>query len=488
MNKKQIIIMALISMITAVTLFVYGFATTKYNEASLLYQVYLNGKKIGIIENKDKLYSMINEEQKEIKDKYNVVNVYPPNNLKLSKLYTYRGQVSNVDTIYQKIELEDDFTIKGFAITIKKDDKEPIIINVLDKKIFNDAIKSFILAFLSEEQYNNYLNNEQKEIIDVGNMIENMYFEEKITVKEMYISVNDKIFTNSNELSQYLLFGDNFEKKVYEVKTGDTIVSIAENNQLNSQEFLIANPKYDSEESLLALGEEVNVSLINPMITLVYQLYSVEDVEQYFEKNVVYDKSKPSSYSKITQTGVNGITRVTSRYAVINGEQSQGIVKLSEEVIREKIDQVTTKGQRYSGGGSYINIDGDWGWPTNSGYIITSPYGWRWGSFHEGIDIALGYGSGSPIYSVAAGTVVDVTYQSKGGKMIIIDHGNNIYTMYAHLSAQLVSEGQTVNRGDVIGKMGSTGYVTGPHLHFSVSVGMPYTGSYKFISPLSLYK
>ena len=488
MQKKENIISILIGLVTAVIVFSLNGITEKPLEANMLYQVYLNGENIGIIEDKDGLYDLINDKQKEIKDKYEVDSVYPPNDFEITKLLTYNEKVDNINSIYNKIEEVDNFTIKGYIVSIKPEEGETITFNILDKEIFNEAINSFILAFVDEDDYNNYLNNEQEEIVEVGKIIESMYFDETITIKEAYISVKDKIYTDSTELSQYLLFGSNSEKKTYIVKEGDTIASVSEDNKLNPQEFLIANPKFASEESLLAINDTVNITLIDPVVTLTYQLYSVEDVEQYFEKTTVYDKSKPSSYSEITQPGVNGITRVTSRYAVVNGEQSQGIIKVSEEVIREKVDQVTTKGRKTYNYGTYVNIDGDWAWPTNSGYIITSPYGWRWGKYHEGMDIALGYGIGSPIYSIGDGVVADVLYQKTGGKMIIIDHGNNLFSMYAHLDSQLVKKGQTVSRAQKIGTMGNTGFTTGPHLHLSVSQGMPYTAGYKFFNPLSLYK
>lgn len=488
MQKKETIVSILIGLVTAVAIFSLNSIMKEKEIANALYQVYLNGDVIGVIEDKDKLYELINDKQKEIKNKYKVDSVYPPNDFEITKYYTYDDEIDDINAIYSKIEEADDFTIMGYTVSIKPEEGDLITFNVLEKNIFEEAVNSFILAFVDEEDYNNYLNNEQEEIVEVGKIIENMYFDETITIKEAYISVKDKIYTDSVELSQYLLFGNNAEKKTYKVKEGDTIASVSEANKLNPQEFLIANPKFTSEESLLALNDTVNITLIDPVMTLTYQLYSVEDVEQYFEKTTVYDKSKPSSYSEITQAGVNGITRVTSRYAVINGEQSQGIVKVSEEVIREKVDQVTTKGKKTYYYGTPVNLDGDWAWPTNSGYIITSQYGWRWGKYHEGVDIALGYGIGSPIYSIGDGVVVDVLYQNTGGKMIIIDHGNNIFSMYAHLNSQLVKEGQTVKRAEKIGTMGNTGFTTGPHLHLSVSQGMPYTAGYKFINPLSLYR
>jgi murein DD-endopeptidase MepM/ murein hydrolase activator NlpD len=73
------------------------------------------------------------------------------------------------------------------------------------------------------------------------------------------------------------------------------------------------------------------------------------------------------------------------------------------------------------------------------------------------------------------------------GNYIIINHGNGIYTLYAHMIRLNVSPGQTVRKGQVIGALGQTGRATGPHLHFGVYIGMPYQGG-KPINPLELYK
>ena len=75
---------------------------------------------------------------------------------------------------------------------------------------------------------------------------------------------------------------------------------------------------------------------------------------------------------------------------------------------------------------------------------------------------------GSPIVAAAAGRVIDVGNYFFSGNIIVIDHGQGFLTLYAHLSSMGVAVGDLVNRGDEIGKVGSTGRVTGPHLHFSV--------------------
>ena len=105
-------------------------------------------------------------------------------------------------------------------------------------------------------------------------------------------------------------------------------------------------------------------------------------------------------------------------------------------------------------------------WPASG--PITSPYGMRWGSLHPGIDI--GAGMGAPIYAAASGRVILAGYSGGYGNLIVIDHGNGLATAYAHQSRLAASVGQDVSQGDVIGYVGSTGFSTGPHLHFEVRV------------------
>ncbi len=498
MKIKDKIITFLISGITGVLLCMFGFVDKYYDDATVAYQVYLNGEKIGLIKDEETLYNIIDNKQESIKKKYGVDTVYPPNGFDIEKTLTYDNEISSTESVYKKIEELDDFTVKGYVVTIKgteEDDegnqtKKDTIINVLDKELFESAIETFVVSFFDDEKmYYNYMSNDQEEIVDTGKIIESMYFEEDITIKEAYISINEKIYIDEVELSQFLLFGNKTEQKSYTVKAGDTIPKVAEDHQLNAKELLIANPIYTSEDSLLAVGDVVNTTLIDPQITFTYEVYSVSDQEQYYEKKTVYDNTKPSDFNEITQSGVVGITRLTEKYKVTNGEDSEGIEKVAEEVIIEKVDQITTKGKRYYITGEYIDMGGDWGWPTNSGYRITSGFKWRWGKMHTAIDIS-GTGRGSPIYSASDGVVVRAE-DGKGslwslGKFVIIKHANNYYTEYAHMDSIKVSVGQTVSKGTIVGTMGDTGRSTGVHLHFAVAVGEPYRGG-KFFNPLELY-
>ena len=109
-------------------------------------------------------------------------------------------------------------------------------------------------------------------------------------------------------------------------------------------------------------------------------------------------------------------------------------------------------------------------WPVSG--PVTSSFGWRihpifgYKKFHTGIDIGAGYGA--PIHAADSGTVIYATWMSGYGNVIIIDHGRGISTLYAHQSSLAVGNGARVSRGQTIGYVGSTGFSTGPHLHFEV--------------------
>jgi murein DD-endopeptidase MepM/ murein hydrolase activator NlpD len=105
-------------------------------------------------------------------------------------------------------------------------------------------------------------------------------------------------------------------------------------------------------------------------------------------------------------------------------------------------------------------------WPVNG--PVTSPFGWRWGRMHQGIDI--GVGTGTPIRAAASGTVIYCGWESGYGNLVVLDNGGNLATAYAHQSSIAVACGQQVSQGDVIGYVGCTGHCTGPHLHFEVRI------------------
>lgn len=125
---------------------------------------------------------------------------------------------------------------------------------------------------------------------------------------------------------------------------------------------------------------------------------------------------------------------------------------------------------------------GRFAWPCPGFYVLTSGFGPRWGRQHSGIDISSAGISGAPVVASLSGTVTMVStgcshnYPKSGscgcgggyGNYVVVTHANGFSTLYAHMSSVAVSYGQSVNQEDVLGYVGSTGFSTGPHLHYEV--------------------
>jgi len=119
-------------------------------------------------------------------------------------------------------------------------------------------------------------------------------------------------------------------------------------------------------------------------------------------------------------------------------------------------------------------------WPLNG--RLTSRFGPRNGSFHDGIDIAAP--AGTPVRAAAAGRVIFSDALRGYGNVVIIKHANGFTTVYAHHHRNLVKDGQAVQRGDVVGEVGETGRVTGPSLHFEVRSGKNARNPLHYLRPV----
>lgn len=498
MYVKKVIFYSIITLLTASLLCLCFITEESYSIPTSVYQVYLDGNKLGLIDSKDDLYEMINEEQKEIKNEYKVDQVYPPKGFQIVKKSTYDENITKIEDIYNSIKDSRTFTIKGYTVTIKTDDleSEPSYIYVIDDKIFKDALQNVVTTFIGKERYNQYMTNTQSEVTETGYIIETMYFKDKISIKESYISVDEKIFTNETELTKYLLFGENESTIEYVVKKGDTIEDIANDHRLNIDELLIANDNLTSEDTLLAIGETINVALISPILSLVYDELITEDVVEQYQTVIKEDPSKYVDYRQVTTKGSNGINRTTSRIQFTNGERNQGGYIVGKQiVIKPVVNEVITKGtKKYpvvtKPNTNYVDNNQPWAWPTNSPYVVTSEYSFRWGTLHDGMDIS-GTGYGSPIYAALEGEVVSAQNGGMVGRSaglnVVIKHANGYYTVYAHCSKLNVKKGDYVQRRQKIAEMGKTGVATGTHLHFGVFDGPPYNGG-KSLNPRKLWK
>jgi len=159
-----------------------------------------------------------------------------------------------------------------------------------------------------------------------------------------------------------------------------------------------------------------------------------------------------------------------------------------EEEERKKREAAAAANQNNQGSTDtdYANSSGDFRWPLNVSGTITSKFGKRTSptagasTYHKGIDIAAP--SGTTIVAAASGRVVTATYSSSAGNYIMIYHGNSTYTVYMHCSSLSVSVNDEVKKGQAIGAVGSTGYSTGAHLHFGISVNGSYVDPLGYVS------
>ena len=158
--------------------------------------------------------------------------------------------------------------------------------------------------------------------------------------------------------------------------------------------------------------------------------------------------------------------------------------KAEEEAARQ---EAANNGQDYTGTGS--TATGTYIWPCPSCTYVTSKFGMREHPLfgderpHTGIDI--GAQAGAEVIAADSGTVAVATYSSSYGNYVTIYHSNGDYTLYAHMSSLTVTAGQNVTQGDVIGYVGSTGWASGPHLHFEIRVNGSTVDPTSYFSGLS---
>ncbi|MFZ5632998.1 MAG: peptidoglycan DD-metalloendopeptidase family protein [Bacillota bacterium] len=246
----------------------------------------------------------------------------------------------------------------------------------------------------------------------------------------------------------------------YQVKDGDTLWGIADRLGVTVEKLIASNSGLDPET--IKPGDTINLDRTENLINVetVLTKVSIEQIDYPVE-----EKKDPSLYlgeRRILAQGKNGKREATYQITLVNGAEVERRV-VHEVVLDQPQPKVVATGTRVllasrgSGGGRLA-------WPAPGS--VVSPYGKRGREMHAGIDIGAGYGS--PVAAAEGGTVIRAGWYSGYGKCVDISHGDGVVTRYAHMSSINVGVGQKVSRGQLIGKVGSTGYSTGPHLHFEV--------------------
>ena len=274
------------------------------------------------------------------------------------------------------------------------------------------------------------------------------------------------------EYLQKKLNSNTSEAKYYTVKDGDTILGIVQKFDISSSQLYKLNPELTET---IRVGQELLISEATNFISVQTTKTEYKETEIPYDTITINTGNLYVGDKKVLTKGEPGIERITELVTYIGGEKvsSKEVSRETiKEAISEKIQVGTKKAPNVSS--STGSAKGKLRWPAIGATSISSPYGRRsfGDGWHAGIDIVRpGGSSGCTVVAAEAGTVTFAGWYNSGGYTVMIDHGNGLSTMYCHMQNTLkVRSGQRVSRGQAIGNIGATGYVTGAHLHFEVKV------------------
>lgn len=297
--------------------------------------------------------------------------------------------------------------------------------------------------------------------------------------------VQDVVLTDGIFFTDTLVDVDKLVKKItglvageiwYTVIQGDSPSLIASKNNLRLKELYNLNP--DLEGGGLWVGDKILVSQAVQFLQVKEVVREVRNVEIDYKTEQKANNSMALGKTKTVQKGEKGLNKVTVDVTYIDGiAQSETVIETV--VVKEPVTEIVEVGRYLSNGVILENAGtGAFGWPTGGGVRISRGFAGQYPA-HNGVDIAGPYGT--PIYAADSGVVTTAKYTRYGyGVYAVINHGNGYETLYGHCSSLVVSYGQQVVKGQLIGYMGSTGNSTGNHLHFEIKSGNIRYDPYRF--------
>lgn len=315
-----------------------------------------------------------------------------------------------------------------------------------------------------------------------------------------------------NELNETIR---QYESDVQELsqKLENLQLSVDENErklQVSEQKYNIQ--KQGLEERLVAIYEAGEISYLDvllgsgSMVEFITNYYLVTELAKY-DTELLEEMEKEKNNIEIAKKALEG-QKEQAKTLKAKKEQMAVVLQNTKTVQSNYMAQLTDKERAMQERIDYYEsqtvlveqeiqnillaeanpnyVGGVMAWPAPGYTRITSPYGMRTHpitgvyKLHTGVDI--GAPIGANFIAANDGTVVKAEYNPAYGNMVLIDHGGGISTLYAHGSQIMVSVGQAVKRGDVVLKVGQTGYATGPHAHFEVRVNGAYVDPIPYIT------
>ena len=273
-------------------------------------------------------------------------------------------------------------------------------------------------------------------------------------IKAEAVKTEEKTLTVDEALNLLLTGGR--EEAVYVAEETESLESVAKKFNMTVDEIKALNANW---EDPLHKGSKITVLKAAPLVTVTLEQEMKAQSAVPFKTVKKEDSNKVKSVRKVEQAGKAGALETTTRIETQNGKLTFSVTEASR-LVQEPVDEIVVVGTKEGlATGSFMT-------PTVG--RLSSPFGPRWGRFHYGIDLANSMGTN--VVAADGGVVTRACMAGSYGNLIVIDHQNGTSTRYAHLSAFNVKVGDVVQKGQSIGKIGSTGRSTGPHLHFEVRV------------------
>lgn len=308
-----------------------------------------------------------------------------------------------------------------------------------------------------------------------GEQIQEVRFSNDVALMQQQVSINQVVPAAS---AMALLQQGQDQPDDYVVKDGDSLWSIARQNNLLVSDLLNANPQIST--SSLPSGEKLRLNTRRPLVGVLVISSQIANEPIPRDEQVQADNSLWRGQTRVLQPGADGLAEVRYQIVRLNGQELERDV-LNSKVLRQPQPRLVAEGMQhtvaYAGGASRGSGSGVLSWPVSG--AIASSFGYRGREFHTGIDIAGA--SGTPVGVAASGRVTFAGWDGSYGNCVIVDHGDGLATRYAHLSRINVSNGAQVGKGEVIGNVGATGRATGPHLHFEVISNGSATSPLRFL-------
>ncbi|MCM3638776.1 M23 family metallopeptidase [Sporosarcina luteola] len=435
-----------------------GFALEKEGESSIhtVYHVYSASEYVGMLSDDKKIEQLKQEELQKAASEYEGLPLTIG-----TELSVVPEKVFTVGTDDEQVlgKLQNMLTVEAEAIGVQIDDETAFYVK--DTADFEEVIKELTLQTVTEQELAEFEARQQSTepippLKESETRLSTIQFSADIQATEGQTAPEE---VRSVQEAMTLLNKGTLEEKKYPIQAGDVLGKIASAHNMSTEKLMEINPGI-TEDSVLQIGQELNVTALEPYIEVEAHYESKEIAPIQFKKLTEKDASTFKGEERVKQKGTDGKKSVTHQIRKKNGKVI-GKSVAEEHVLVEPVHEVTVVGTKVipsRGTGSFK-------WPADGGYV-SSQMGKRWGRVHQGIDIARP--SSRSIFASDNGVVTDVGHHATYGNRIIITHNNGYKTLYAHLSSIEVKVGQTVPQGSKIGVMGSTGRSTGMHLHFEV--------------------